>query len=329
MAHPQNSHTTVDIHETERSGVAARLRERLTAPPLDNRLENLDMATTPPTAQAQPRRLPTLRVMGGKDMLQFVTLMADEELIIGREETGGLVLSDASVSRRHARVMMSKDQQVMVSDLGSTNGTAISPDPILKGPLIHQAPLPPGAILEIGGVALQYELLSLEQVAHLERVVGLLWDHDTNTGFLPTTWLEETLPSLLQTHATRNRPLSAVLFELDKLDAFRPRLGELSIQEIVYGAGRLVLWKVRSCDFCIQLTERLGLLILPGANLEQGSRVSERLRREVSTYRWPRPIAGHRINLLTGLAEWDGQESMGAWIQRAQAALTASQSRPR
>jgi hypothetical protein len=53
------------------------------------------------------------------------SLDLDDELIIGRADKCGLVLDDTYVSQVHARIF-SRDDSVMVEDLGSTNGTYLN-----------------------------------------------------------------------------------------------------------------------------------------------------------------------------------------------------------
>ncbi len=68
-----------------------------------------------------------------------------EQLDIGRSPTSGLVLDDAYVSSRHASIDYDHDGLVL-SDLGSTNGTFVNEKPI-DGP----TRLKRGDVVQIGG----------------------------------------------------------------------------------------------------------------------------------------------------------------------------------
>jgi Inner membrane component of T3SS, cytoplasmic domain len=72
-------------------------------------------------------------------------LASDRPSVIGRSRSCDLVLHDDSVSRRH--LMLTVDGgHVVVTDLGSTNGT------LLNGRWITQAEARPGDVLRLGEI---------------------------------------------------------------------------------------------------------------------------------------------------------------------------------
>jgi hypothetical protein len=71
------------------------------------------------------------------------------ELLIGRHESCDVVLSDPSVSRRHARLVF-RDGWVL-QDLASTNGT------ILNGNRVGRSELRPGDLLVVGNQRLRID----------------------------------------------------------------------------------------------------------------------------------------------------------------------------
>src|SRR5947209_2848281 len=60
--------------------------------------------------------------------------LGDAPLVIGRGEDCGLALPEHTVSRRHALVARAGDG-FQVTDLGSTNGTAVNHAPVTTAPL--------------------------------------------------------------------------------------------------------------------------------------------------------------------------------------------------
>ena len=76
---------------------------------------------------------------------------ASEGLVVGRQQTtSDVLLSDASVSRRHARIRGS-GSELTIEDLGSANGTSIDSRTISEGKPVS---LNDGAVIEFGDVLL-------------------------------------------------------------------------------------------------------------------------------------------------------------------------------
>jgi hypothetical protein len=68
---------------------------------------------------------------------------AQEEMILGRQVTCDVILSDLTVSRRHARLVF-RDGHWVIQDLGSTNGTEVN------GVRVGRCELHPGDHVALG-----------------------------------------------------------------------------------------------------------------------------------------------------------------------------------
>jgi len=73
-----------------------------------------------------------------------------QQLVIGRDASNAIHLSDPSVSRRHALLTCALDEY-FIEDLGSTNGTLLNDKRVTKHILKH------GDLLQIGDYILRYE----------------------------------------------------------------------------------------------------------------------------------------------------------------------------
>ncbi|MEA2126851.1 MAG: hypothetical protein QOI80_3633 [Solirubrobacteraceae bacterium] len=80
---------------------------------------------------------------GGSGYRLLETLVGTRPLTLGRSSTCELVLTDDTVSRRHATLVRDGDA-IVITDLGSTNGTRIN------GRRVTQAELRPGDRIELG-----------------------------------------------------------------------------------------------------------------------------------------------------------------------------------
>lgn len=258
----------------------------------------------------------TLRVVAGRDLLRFVTMDDDDVVTIGREDTCTLPLSDASVSRRHARLRM-MGGQVVVEDLESTNGTAIN------GQLIERGKLNIGDHLEIGGVSLRLDLLSLDEVKHLESVVTRLEAplRDHLTGLLNRNYLEEDLPELLLRCAKSSAPISCVFLDLDHFKQVNDRFGHSVGDDALCTVARLMMLGVRDSDVCVRYGGEELLMFLPGSPGVRAAEVAERIRKAISGHDWQRTAPGLRVTASMGVAEWNPAEPIKDWLDRADRSL--------
>ena len=75
--------------------------------PIEDLSETTMKISLPREARSKRLTIPTLRVVAGPDMLRFASLCAGEDVVIGRDERGDLILTHSSVSRYHTRVSCS------------------------------------------------------------------------------------------------------------------------------------------------------------------------------------------------------------------------------
>lgn len=263
---------------------------------------------------------PTIRVAAGPDMLRFASLSPGESLVIGRDEECDISLRDGSISRHHARVTCERSGRVIVKDLGSTNGIAINGTPTLH------AALHPGDHLELGMVSLRLELLGLEELAHLNRVVERLKkaDRDPLTGLLTRAYVEEELPDLVGGCEERLAPISVMFLDLDEFKAVNDRFGHLVGDEVLTTSARLMMLGVRDTDPCVRYGGEEFLVFLPGADASSAMATAERMRIAIRGHDWERTALGLCVTSSIGVAERRTDEPVSTWLERADQALYAA-----
>lgn len=82
------------------------------------------------TPKVSPRNL-ALRFISGKYQGGEFPLAENQEIFVGRSSDLDMVLVEDMVSRRHARIACT-DEQILIEDLGSTNGTFVNGEKIKK-----------------------------------------------------------------------------------------------------------------------------------------------------------------------------------------------------
>jgi diguanylate cyclase (GGDEF)-like protein len=217
-------------------------------------------------------------------------------------------------------VVCQDDGTVQVQDLGSTNGTAVNGQPV------ERSVLRPGDHLEVGAVSLRLDLLSLEEVAHLEGVIMRLEakNRDPLTGLLTRAWLEEELPGLMDRSLRSGGEITCLFLDVDNFKSINDRFGHQIGDDVLVGVSRLLMVSVRDTDACVRFGGEEILLFLVGSNETQGLEVAERTRRAIATHDWTRTAPGLKVTASFGIAQWSGREATKDWIARADRALYAA-----
>lgn len=89
--------------------------------------------------------------------IPFAFIVAENGAILGRDESvSNVVLPDASISRAHIKFALN-EQGLTVSDMGSTNGTAVNDAPLT--PYDNYRAIQSGDTLTLGCICLQVEFI--------------------------------------------------------------------------------------------------------------------------------------------------------------------------
>lgn len=261
--------------------------------------------------------IPTLRVVAGRDMLKYATLAHEDQIVIGRDETAELRLSDVTVSKRHARVLTDETGTIMVEDLQSTNGTSVNAKPVTR------TLLRPGDHLEVGGVSLRLDLLTLDELGHLSRVVQRLEasNRDALTRLLTRAFLDEELPQLVDRCVRGNFPLSCAFVDIDRFKEINDRFGHQVGDEVLVTIARLLMLSIRDNDPAVRYGGEEIVVFLPGSTEKGALDVSERIRRAIASHDWDRTAPGLRVTASFGVAELAADEDPKRWLKRADQAL--------
>ncbi len=83
---------------------------------------------------------------------------------IGRTAPADIVLEGGTVSRRHCRLELAADR-LLISDLGSTNGTFVNGEPVTSAIILQD-----GAMIAVGAHRLRYHRRSVDENAEAEAV---------------------------------------------------------------------------------------------------------------------------------------------------------------
>jgi diguanylate cyclase (GGDEF)-like protein len=91
----------------------------------------IDVRVTPDAGSDRPV-MPCIVHFSGTSTGVTHWLSTTKELLIGRAPENDVLIEDQSVSKRHARIIVSREGTVFIEDLGSTNGTYVNGEKVMR-----------------------------------------------------------------------------------------------------------------------------------------------------------------------------------------------------
>jgi two-component system, cell cycle response regulator len=199
------------------------------------------------------------------------------EVTIGRALDNGIVLSDASVSRLHAK-LTAVGNAFDVEDLGSRNGTFVNSERVQARTLLRD-----GEILRIGKVLLKcFAYDSVENIFHdkIYRMATI----DAGTQVFNKMYLLETLDTEFNNSHGNARPLSVIYYDLDYFkrvnDVHGHRCGDYVLRE----SAKVAKSCVRQEDVLARYGGEEFVIVLPNADGNTAAALAERIRSAVEQH---------------------------------------------
>ena len=148
--------------------------------------------------------------------------LGDKPLIVGRGEDCDIRVLDTSVSRRHVRIEKVQDA-FFVLDMHSTNGSFVNDTQSIAGDPI---PMRDGDYLRAGNCIFRY-LASGNVESDYHEEIYRLTIVDALTQIANARHFNEFLEREVLRTVRHSRPLSLVLFDIDRFKAVNDQLGHL------------------------------------------------------------------------------------------------------
>jgi diguanylate cyclase (GGDEF)-like protein len=251
-------------------------------------------------------------------------LFAEEaaRVTVGRGDDADFQVKDASVSRAHARFVVTRDEgmslRVSVEDLGSTNGTRVAGVSTSGATQLDDSDL-----IRIGDVVLRFRLMDPGDVAFQEDISRQVRNarKDTLTGLYSRRYLDEQLPGLIKSHRRNQAPLSLLIIDLDHFKRVNDEYGHLVGDEVLWRVAEAVRATVRTADSAVRYGGEEFCVILPGTARPEAARVGERIRQAVSRLDLEALKTGMKVTASVGVATLAKDEELYEWLQRADLAL--------
>ncbi|PDV97801.1 sensor domain-containing diguanylate cyclase [Candidatus Chloroploca asiatica] len=166
---------------------------------------------------------------------------------------------------------------------------------------------------ETANRALQQANAELQRLAVTDRLTGV-WNR---------AYFEEAVAAE-RTHAVRyDMPLSLLMLDLDHFKVINDTYGHLVGDRILIELTRLIGQHLRTVDILVRWGGEEFALLMPHCGATEALHAADRLRVIIANHSFPEVGA---VTVSVGVAEFQPQESVHAWIKRADDALYQAKS---
>lgn len=219
------------------------------------------------------------------------------EMIIGRSSQAQLQIDHESVSRRHARIVLT-ESGVLLADLGSTNGTYVNDEPVQERTLAH------GDLLKVGRTILKYLSTDNIEAAYYEEIHRLT-TIDGLTRCFNARYLREQLIREVGRAARYARPLSVLMFDVDDFARINEEFGHLAGDAILAQLGKRLGRRVRREDILARTGGGEFALVTPEVTKQGAVHLAERVLRIIGETAFGFDDVQIPVTLSIGLAALD------------------------
>lgn len=204
-------------------------------------------------------------------------VLSGAEFTIGRDGKNDLVIDVDNVSRRHARIL-AKEGRFLVEDLGSTNGTYLNDEEIVR-----LTPLRTGDLVKVGSSIFKYLTgASIESLYHEEIYRLTISDGLTQTS--NKRYFLEFLEREMGRCHRYNRALSLVMFDIDHFKKINDTHGHLAGDYVLKELAHLVKPRVRKEECFARYGGEEFALVVPEAGPQNARIFAEKLRKLIQDH---------------------------------------------
>jgi diguanylate cyclase (GGDEF)-like protein len=228
--------------------------------------------------------------------------LTSSALVIGRENDCDIQIQDHSVSRRHARIVTGADGHFAV-DLQSTNGTFVNDVPA------SMCKLKDGDYLRVGNCIYRFIAGGNIESEYHEEIYRLTII-DALTDVHNKRYLMEFLDRELARSARYHRPLTLILFDIDRFKAINDAYGHLGGDFTLRELAACVKSVVRKEELLARYGGEEFIVVLPESTMEGALHVSERIRSMVENHSFVFEEQTFHITVSLGMASTSGAEPL-------------------
>jgi len=229
------------------------------------------LAMPPPAQQSKGRTRALLTVISGPGAGRAFSVK-DHETLLGRGKEAHVRLDDAGASRLHARILSLDENDYLLEDLESTNGTFID------GKKVTRVKLNSGDRIHIGpNVSVSVAILD----SQAEMLTHQLYEsamRDPLTRTYNRRYFVERMASELAFAQRHSGQLALIMFDIDRFKQINDRYGHMAGDEVLREVSSQVARMIRAEDVFARFGGEEFVLLVRGIEHHNVGRFAERIR---------------------------------------------------
>ena len=268
-------------------------------------------------ADAQPAAA-CLVVLSGSNVGEMYRLEKDQ-VVIGRGDKVDLRLVDDGISREHVRI--SKDEgQIVLEDLGSTNGT------YCNGQRVERHPLTEGDKILIGSTTILKFSYQDRLDEMFQRQMSESALRDGLTRAFNKRYFNDRIDSEFQYAVRHSAPLSLIFLDIDHFKKINDQHGHQAGDHVLAQLSTLVMSMLGEEETFARYGGEEFAIVARGVELGAAAALSERLRAAVEAHPFTFETTTLAVTISVGVARAPGAglTSSGDLVARADEAMYAA-----
>jgi two-component system cell cycle response regulator len=244
--------------------------------------------------------------------------LTQPEMVVGRDASADIAVSDQSISRKHARVTQ-VDGKVLLSDLGSSNGTFVNDKKLEPGSSVVLAK---EDMIKLGNSIFKY-LPAGELEILFYGNLGLAAHTDPMTRIYNKGYLTEALEAEFKRAKALHNELSLIFMDIDHFKRVNDKFGHDAGDYVLKEFTALIrTGHLRPKDIFARYGGEEFVVLLAATNAKAANDLAERIRSAIESHVFT--YDGQRIPVTTslGIAELSSEiESATTLLKLADRAL--------
>ncbi len=258
------------------------------------------LAPSPPTDDSRTEKRPCLIMIRG-DFIGQVYELEKDVIMIGRSDDADLVISDISISRKHAMTVRKADG-FYLSDLGSTNGSWVN-----KVPARGSVKLEEGDKVTLGEVVFKFSFQD-EDDTQYHLMLRNMAVKDGLTRIYNKRYFTEILGKEFDYNRRNQVGLALIMFDIDHFKQINDTWGHPAGDFILRSLARMIDREARGYDLFARFGGEEFVLLLRGVPLRSAVALADRIRYLIESNVFRYEGEELRVTISLGVTWWSGDD---------------------